>query len=834
MHKTSTIGSKFAAVKKYIFLVAFLLNCLASLAQPFKIKGKVIDKLTSEPMMFVNVYVAGTTLGTPTDENGVYELSIDQYYDSIEVSNMGYTTQRKSVAKIAVQIINFEMLVASQEIAQVTINPGPDHADIMMRKVIDSKQKNNPERYESYQYETYNKMEIDLDDIGKKYLDNKLMKPFHIIFDNMDSTSNETPFLPLFMTESLSNFYYRKNPKKSKEVILGTKISGIKNESVNQFLGSMYQNFNIYDNWLPILGKSFVSPISDAGFLYYKYYLMDTAVYKTDTIYKILFKPKRKQENTFYGECWIVNKQWKLQQVSMNIDKESNINFVNKLAVFQEFEAVNDTAMFLVKDKLIVVFAATKKDSPGLIGRKTSSYKKIILNNPNIDWLLKGYDDIVVHDDADKHDERYWQSVRHDSLSKNEKAIYTMVDSLKAMPMFKTYVDYITLIASGYKQFGKVELGPYFNVYSNNFVEGHRLRVGFRTSNKFNTRLEFGSFVAYGLKDKNVKYGGHFIYVIDKQPRREIKINYLNDIDVSNTSTTDFGQDNLMSGLYRRPIAQKLLHIHSFEASYFHELRFGYSNKFTFVRKNITPYFDFVYYEGNFPFLEEQTAQIQTAEVKLSAHFAYKEKFLSSNIYRTSLGSKYPSLDIEYTIGIPYVLGSQFYYQKLQLNIYDWFKLPPIGWSEYTLHTSKTFKSLPLLLLDVLPGNETYFYNNFSFNLMNRYEFVTDQNIYIMWNHHFEGLLLNKIPLLQKLKLRWLVSGKAAWGSMTAENIRTNSSRKNFLKYYIPYKIPYSEASVGVENIFKVVRIDAIWRLSYLQNPDISKFGVRAGLQLNF
>lgn len=821
-------------ILKLLFCIAFLLPGF-SRAQSITIKGTVIDKTTKEPMMFTNVMVEKTDIGTTTDENGNYELILEHKVDSITCTSVGYTKEKKPVSTSPTQTINFEMTASQSELEEVIILPGLDHADIMMKKVIAAKESNNPKRFESFSYESYNKLEIDLDEMSKKFLDKKILKPFHFIFENMDSVSEEKPFLPIFMTESLSDYYYRKEPRKTKEIIKGTKVSGIKNESVNQFLGTMYQNINVYDNWLNVLDKSFASPMSDQGFFYYKYYLMDTAMIGTDTIYKIHFKPKRKQENTFVGDLWIVNSTWSLYQISMTVDKDANINFVNRVALFQEYNKVNENGWLLVKDKLVAVFAATKENTPGLIGRKTTTYRNIKINPLYIDKYLEGIDDIVVLEDADEHDENFWKENRHDSLSKNERAIYAMVDSLKEMPAFKTWVDYITIIATGYKVLGPIEIGPYFNIYSNNFVEGSRFRLGFRTSNKLSTRYEVGAFGAYGLKDKRFKYGAHGIWVIQRQPRRDITVKYFHDLDVSNPDPQEFGQDNILSGLYRRKIPQKLTFQDNLLISYFHELKFGYSNKITFTRRDIHPYFDFSYYNNDkLPNLILDTSRVRTAEMKFLTHFAYKEKFVSSNIYRTSLGSKYPALDVEYTLGMKGLLGSNYHYHKLSVAINDWFNIPPLGWSSYYIKAGKTFGKLPFLLLDILPGNETYFYNSGAFNLMNNYEFITDQYAMILWNHHFEGLFLNKIPLLRKLKLRWLVSGKAAFGTMTDKNKLINSAPINYIKINTPFPKPYAEASVGLENIFKIIRVDAIWRLTYRDMPDAAPFGVRVGMQLYF
>src|SRR4030095_8426637 len=293
------------------------------------VAGKVTDALTNEPIPFANVAFKGTNVGAHTDINGMYVIDTDKATDSLSASYIGYLPVTLKVTKGKSQTANFLLKVSKYELKEVVIKAGENPALILLRKVIDNKDKNDKKHLDSYKYEVYSKMEFDMTDIPPDFKDKKLIKPFAFIFDNIDSSvSNSKPFLPFFITETLSDFYFKRNPRESREIIKASKISGLENESVTQFLGDMYQNVDVYDNYIDVFGKSFVSPISNVGTLYYKYYLTDSAFLENQWCYKLKFKPRRKQELTFTGECWIHDTTFAVRKIDMRIAEDANINFV--------------------------------------------------------------------------------------------------------------------------------------------------------------------------------------------------------------------------------------------------------------------------------------------------------------------------------------------------------------------------------------------------------------------------------------------------------------------------------------------------------------------------
>jgi hypothetical protein len=470
-------------------------------SQKTKVSGQVTDATTGETMPFVNILFQNSKIGTTTDIKGRYTL--ESYYatDSLSASFIGMKTVSKKVKIDKEQTINFVLEVASVELetAEIVATEEENPAHPIIRNVLRNKDVNNREKLEAYEYELYNKVEFDINNITEEFRERKIFKPFEFVFENLDSTE-EKVYLPVFMTESLSDFYFRKNPKTEKEVINATRVSGIENNSVSQFLGDMYQSVNIYDNNVIVFGKSFVSPISNLGFGFYNYYLMDSAMIGNKWCYNIKFIPKRKQELTFDGEMWVNDTTYAVKKVMGSIAEDANINFIHGLEVMQEFDEIEPEVWMLTKDELVVDFNIAKK-TMGFYGRKTSTYKDFTINEPRNEEFYRGLSDVIVADDANEKHDDFWIERRHIELTENEKAVYNMVDSIQDIPQFRTVVDVITLFVSGYKVVGNFEFGPYYTLYSFNPVEGNRFRLGGRTSNKFSTRLMLEGYGAYGILD---------------------------------------------------------------------------------------------------------------------------------------------------------------------------------------------------------------------------------------------------------------------------------------------------------------------------------------------
>ncbi|MGB0165955.1 MAG: DUF5686 family protein [Luteibaculum sp.] len=802
------------------------------MAQQTIVKGKVYDSVTNEPLPYVNISFKGTKIGTTSDIDGNYTLKSYYASDSITATFVGYIPLTLGVTKDIEQKIDLP-LRAGIELMEVEVRPDKDAenpAHPIIRKVIENKPINDREKLASYSYEVYNKVEFDLNNVTEEFKQRKAFRPFEFIFDYIDTTA-EKDYLPIFLSETISEIYYRKNPKAQKENIEAVKVSGIENESVSQFLGDMYQNVNVYDNNISVFGKPFISPISNSGFAFYKYYLVDSLWKDNYWCYHIKFIPKRENDPVYNGELFIHDTTYAIKEFNGRINKEANINFIQGFEVTQIFDQVEPEVWMLTKDQLLVDFTLGEKVM-GLYGRKTATYRNHQINEKLPDEFYSTVNTVEVADGANKKDESFWRENRHEELGNNEKAIYFMVDSLKEVPRFQTYLDIINVIFTGYKVVGNLEFGPYYTLYSFNPVEGNRFKLGVRTSNKFSTRVAFSTYGAYGLRDDRFKYGASAFVFTSKNPRSFFELSFFKDLEQLGTSQNAFQTDNVFSSFLRRNPANKLTFVTQYEGYYEHEWFYGLSNRLIFRYREMLPKGALTYEQRGPEGQIIPKSQINTTEIAFYTRFAYKERYVSGEFDRISLGTDYPVLEVQFAKSLPGVFNNDYNYSRLYATISDQISLGYFGYTEARVEAGKIFGKAPYPLLEIHKGNETFFYDDLAFNTMNFFEFVSDQFVTLSGTHHFGGLFLNRIPLLKKLKWREVVSAKAAYGTYNPQNSETlvlsdgiNTFKRNK---------PFLEAAVGVENILKFLRIDALWRLSYLDNPNIVKFGIRAKIQLQF
>lgn len=801
-------------------------------AQTYSISGKVYDAVSREPIPFASVFLKGKTIGTTTDFEGNYTLFVAELSDSLVVTSIGYTTAKKPLRMVETQSLNFILERAEVNIQEVVVRPTEDPAVVMFRKIIKNKERNSNIRLKNYSYEAYNKVELDLYDWNEKFQDRKVMRPFQFVFERIDSITEDQPFLPVFLSESLSDYYYQSEPEKQeRENVFASKQSGIENESFSQFLGSMYQEVSVYDNWPSIFYKSFVSPVNDNGLAYYNYDLVDSGMIDGVYCYQMTFKPKTQSAFTFVGDMWIADSSYALKQVSMEASKHVNINWVDKMSFFQQFTPVHDSIWMLSKDKLVIRFKMTE-NMLGFIGRKTASYREFEVDRPDIGQFFETRDDITVSKQVFDKTDSFWTAKRHEDLTLNESGVYEMVDSLKNTRAFKNWVDVFNMVLTGYYDVrGWVELGPIASTLSFNQVENVRLRAGFRTSSKFSKRIRLGAYGAYGFEDKRFKGGGDVLFLIKKDPRQEIGAEYIWDLDLRSNNPAQFAQDNFLTGLIRRNVPQRLNFVKTGAIYYEKEWKVGYSNRLTLRHRDVAPQYAFQFVEGGENGSADTITDFVTTEATVRLRFAYREKFLTGDFNRVSLGTRFPILLASYTFGAKGILGSDFMYHKVDVALYDNFPVNPIGTFHILLTAGKTFGTLPLLLLNVAPGNETFFYNRFAYNLMNRYEFITDMYVGLNIRHHFEGYFLNKIPWVRKAKLREIIFANAIFGTMTDANKKANETNDFFM---VPFPKPYVEVGFGIENIFKLFEVDFMWRVTYLDAPKAPAWMPMFGAKLDF
>ena len=828
------------ALLRPLLLLLTLAMAAVAQAQSTRISGTVTDAVTGETLPAVNIVFRDSRVGTTTGIDGRY--AIDTYYatDSLVFSFIGYVPRKVAVRRDRTQVIDVRLEPSATALAEVEVRPtGENPALEILRRVVRHKPANNREKLSAYQYEAYNKVEFDLNNITEEFTQKKLFRPFAFIFDNIDSTDAK-PYLPIFMTESLSEVYYRQKPKARKEFIRGTKVSGVENESISQFMGDMYQNVNIYENFLVIFGRNFISPIADGGKGYYDYYLTDSAYVGRHWCYRLDFKPKRPQELAFQGTMWVNDTTYAVRRIEAGIPDKANLNFVQGFLVRQEYDQVAREVWMLVRDELVVDLNVIKDTGrpnknhvQGLYGRRTATYRDFAINQERDEAFYAGSEEVVVAIDPLSLGSDYWDTHRHVPLTKKEHAIYHMVDTMKTIPRFRTYIDIVNTVVTGYYPLGDVELGPYFTTYSFNPVEGNRFRAGLRTSSQWSRRFEMEGYLAYGTLDQEFKYGVGGRGFITKEPRLIAGLYYKQDLEQLGQSTDAFRQDNILSSAFRRTPNNKLTLVEEYKAYLDREWFMGFSSMVMLRHRRLAP-------RGTLEYIvptdaEEKTARISqliTTEAVLYTRFAYKEKYVAGDFTRVSLGTRYPALELSVAKGLQGVIDGQFDYTKVTARLYHRQPLGTFGFLRYWVTAGQLYSEpLPYPLLILHAGNETFYFDELAFNTMNFFEFVSDRYASLYLDHHFDGLFLNRIPLFRRLKWREVVGAKAVVGALDRKH------EQEMVLLPFTYDLsggPFAEVSLGVENILKMLRVDMVRRLTYLDHPNTKPWAFRVRMNVTF
>ncbi|QRR03821.1 DUF5686 and carboxypeptidase-like regulatory domain-containing protein [Dyadobacter sandarakinus] len=825
-----------------IFLFFLLLVSAGCFAQTptYQVKGKVTDAATGDPIPFANIAIQASLSGTTTDFDGNYVLQYTPPADSMLVTYVGYGSKSKPILPdVPVQTIDIQLTPATTQLKEVKIFAGENPAYAILRRIVSNKSRNNPDDLSAFEYKSYNKIQIDIDNISEKFRNRKSVRKMTHIVDKYDEIKGENgeTIIPVFISESVSNVFYRNNPRKKKEVILKTKISGVgltDGGLTSQLVGSSFQQYNFYKNWLNILEKDFVSPIADSWKLYYEYYLADSVYNGTSYDYHIEFEPRKEQDLAFKGSFWVDGSAFALTQIDVSVGRQANINFIEQIKIQQSYKLFEDEKTWLPeKTRVLIDVDEPTKKTAGMLLKFYSANSDYRLNVPKD---VRFYDTgIELQEDYRDHDSTFWIRNRPETLSKSEQLTFQLVDSLKALPVVKTYIEILNVFVNGYKKIDKwnVDIGPYLYLYANNKVEGHRFRLGFRTDPGFSRKWIFNGYGAYGTRDKAFKYGGGLDYIIDRKPWTMAGVSYSKDLERLGVSAETIGPNTIFGafsrfGAFRRPYWQE-----DISAYFKREVVKGFTGSLQIRHRNFNPLFPFAYRTNPAAGSDSPVrSAFDITEMNFEARLANKETFLMSDNERISMGNgNSPVMTLRYTLGVQNLFGGDFNYQKLSLNVRHSFRAGVLGRTAYNVTFGYIPSTLPYPLLYTPLGNESLFYVDNAYNLMRYFEFIADKYIAMKVEHHFEGLFFNRIPLVRKLKLRTLATGRIFYGSISNANLSlttTEDESGNAVQTFnLLNRKPYVEVGYGIDNILKSGRIDFIHRLTYLNNPGVTPFAVK-------
>ncbi len=821
------------------------------------VKGFVRDAITKQGMSFVSV-VFKDGKGVTTGDDGSYSIETkNPKYNTLIFSYVGYVKVIKRITPETEQNLDIELEMTSS-LKEVVVRRGRGRyrnknnpAVELIDRVLENKEKNRVKSYDYVQYQQYEKLALSLANKPEKIARNRIFKNYKFILENVDTSSVEgKSLLPIYIEEKLTNKYYRKNPLAEKKYLLGEKKVNygefLDNAGISSYLQSLYAEIDIYNNNIALLNQQFLSPIADMGPAFYRYYIRDTTVVDSIKLIRLYFTPKNPNDLLFRGTMFVtLDGNYSIQKIDMTISKKANLNWTRELKIKQDFEKGFDGRYHVIKSDMLTEFALINSSSGSMFGERVVSFKNFLINVPAADSIYKGKDLVDLSGTAESLSDSFWVSQRHQPLSNVEAKAYYNIDSLKNLKSFKNLMTVATALFSGYIVLNKYEIGNANTFYSFNPVEGFRLRFGGRTTPKFSRRFYTEQYLAYGFKDQQYKYAFNATYSFNGKsiyefPLHYFKAGYQYDMKIPGQELQFVQEDNFLLS-FKRGNNDKWTYNKIFKTDYVREFGKNISLSLGFKNLRQTPAGAITYEKPGTP--ATIINKLTTTELSAEIRWAPNEQFYQGKNFRIPIINKYPIFKLRSIFGVKGLVGGEYNYVNLNFYSEKRFYMSQLGYTDVTVEGGYIFGKVPFPLLTIHRANQSYGYQLNAYNLMNFLEFLSDRYAAANFDVHFNGFFLNKIPLIRKLKLREVGSLKLLYGSLRDNNNPNNNPDVfNFPKDSVsgtPSTFtlkngPYIEMSVGLGNIFKIMRLDVVKRLTYLDNPDVTTWGLRVRFKFDF
>lgn len=829
--------------------------------------GIVKDSITGEPLPFVSVYFDGSTIGAMTDDNGVFNLQNNKGYSKLSAVYLGYDTKnidlkagRKNDGLIVL------LKPTAFEISEVVIKPKREKytrkdnpAVELIKKVIEHKNDNRIEAKPEYQTEIYEKLSLSLDDFNPNLDKNGFLKKFKFIKNYLDTSEfNGKPILTVSVRENLSDFYYRKDPKAEKTITKAKRLQGVDKTlddggGITANLEEIFKSVNIFDNNIPILLNRFVSPLSSAlATTYYHYYIMDTLDIGGDKCVDLGFVPANSESYGFTGRLYItLDGNYAVKKVLLNTPVNINLNWVDKLRIEQEFKRMPDSTWVVSNENTYVNFYIVK-GTQQLYAHQLRNYDKYNFNIQKADSVFGLLGQTHILPEAAEQTDVYWTTNRPIPLKEKENALNDLLAQLRKVPAFNAIIKTAEILITGYiptandKKTTKFDFGPMNTTFSANHLEGFRMRVGGMTTANLSPYWFASGYLAYGTNDRKLKYNIKLTHSFNKKDYHEGEspvnnLSFMQEYDVY-TPGQDFlftSKDNIFVAWKVGEPVTKMQYIRKSVLQYEKEWLNGLTWKSWAINQNNEAAGTLQYIlrneKGNLIRLKDFT----TSELGTQLRFAPGERAYNG---RTGKGSAFnlskdaPIFKVSHQMGFKGVLGGDYNYNHTEFSAEKRIWLSSFGHIDAQVKAGKVWNKVPFPLLILPNTNQSITIQPEAFHMMNALEFVTDQYVSFNATYYLKGWILNRIPVIKWLKMREVISFNGIYGGLTDKN---NPSLTPGL-FLLPDgtqplgKTPYMEASVGLENIFKILRIDYYRRLTYLDHPDIKKGGIRIALRFTF
>ena len=854
---------------KYIksFLLFLLLGCCISVSAQ-NIQGVVTDSLTNEPIPYLSVFYEGKGVGSITDNDGNYKVETRKGWNKLTFSAVGYVTKVVNIIPGVTKNLNVRMRPDDIMLDEVVVKPKREKysrknnpAVELMKKVIAHKKNNKLSENDYYQYNKYQKITMSLNDVTPEMLEKGMYKKMPFLKDQIELCEETNKFiLPISVDETASQKIYRKHPKSEKTIIKGMSSTGVNElfatgDMLSTVLKDVFTDVNIYDNDIRLLQYPFISPISSSDAIsFYKFYIMDTTFVDKDKCFHLTFVPNNSQDFGFTGHLYVLaDSSYTVKKCTMNLPKKSGVNFVDNMDIIQEFEQLPNGEWVLKTDDMIVEMTLMKI-MQGFQIRRTTRYSDYAFDElPQQLFKRKGAE--IKEADAMMRGDDFWNQYRPVPLTQTESSMDMLVKRLEQMPGFK-YVIFVlkafieNFVETGTKEHpSKVDIGPVNTMISNNYIDGLRLRMSAQTTANLNPHLFFKGYYAYGFKDHRSKYMGEVEYSFNKKeylprefPKNSITFSYQYDVMSPTDKFLKTDKDNVFVS-FKTSTVDQMSYVRNIALKYENETQFGLKTTVEVKHSTDEPTGGLAYITND----DQKTLvpEIQTMEASLAFRYAPGETFVNTKQRRIPVSFDAPVFTLSHTAGFKGVLGGEYNYNLTEIGLYKRFWFSSWGKIDMFVKGGAQWNKVPFPLLIMPAANLSYILQRETFNLINNMEFLNDRYASLDVSWDLNGKIFNRIPLLKKLKWREAIGFKMLYGHLTDKNnpMKHPGDSELFLfptrdgrptSFVMDPKTPYMECSVGIHNIFKILHIDYVRRLNYLDHPDANKWGVRFMVMMMF
>ena len=854
---------------KYIksFLLFLLLGCCISVSAQ-NIQGVVTDSLTNEPIPYLSVFYEGKGVGSITDNDGNYKVETRKGWNKLTFSAVGYVTKVVNIIPGVTKNLNVRMRPDDIMLDEVVVKPKREKysrknnpAVELMKKVIAHKKNNKLSENDYYQYNRYQKITMSLNDVTPEMLEKGMYKKMPFLKDQIELCEETNKFiLPISVDETASQKIYRKHPKSEKTIIKGMSSTGVNElfatgDMLSTVLKDVFTDVNIYDNDIRLLQYPFISPISSSDAIsFYKFYIMDTTFVDKDKCFHLTFVPNNSQDFGFTGHLYVLaDSSYTVKKCTMNLPKKSGVNFVDNMDIIQEFEQLPNGEWVLKTDDMIVEMTLMKI-MQGFQIRRTTRYSDYAFDElPQQLFKRKGAE--IKEADAMMRGDDFWNQYRPVPLTQTESSMDMLVKRLEQMPGFK-YVIFVlkafieNFVETGTKEHpSKVDIGPVNTMISNNYIDGLRLRMSAQTTANLNPHLFFKGYYAYGFKDHRSKYMGEVEYSFNKKeylprefPKNSITFSYQYDVMSPTDKFLKTDKDNVFVS-FKTSTVDQMSYVRNIALKYENETQFGLKTTVEVKHSTDEPTGGLAYITND----DQKTLvpEIQTMEASLAFRYAPGETFVNTKQRRIPVSFDAPVFTLSHTAGFKGVLGGEYNYNLTEIGLYKRFWFSSWGKIDMFVKGGAQWNKVPFPLLIMPAANLSYILQRETFNLINNMEFLNDRYASLDVSWDLNGKIFNRIPLLKKLKWREAIGFKMLYGHLTDKNnpMKHPGDSEFFLfptrdgrptSFVMDPKTPYMECSVGIHNIFKILHIDYVRRLNYLDHPDANKWGVRFMVMMTF